>query len=115
VAPRTIKQPLERHSRKHLSVVLATIEAPDASADPIRMAFTGYASAGDGGFRGRGCSMCNTAVERGALDPGAGGPSLPTWSGSLGRSGTPSAMHSVLSRSTGPPTSASWRPSSPRR
>ena len=78
MASRTIKQPLERYSRKHLSVVLATIEAPDASTDPIRMAFTGYAPASEGWFRGRGCLMCNTAVERGALDPGAGGPSLPT-------------------------------------
>lgn len=63
---------LEHYSRKHLSDVLAPIEAPDASADAIRKAFTGYASASEGWFRGRGCLMCNTAVERGALDPASG-------------------------------------------
>ena len=62
---------LERYSRKHLTAVLAPIEAPDAGADAIRRAFTGYASASEGWFQGRGCLMCNTAVERGALDPGS--------------------------------------------
>lgn len=63
---------LERYSHKHLTAVLAPIEAPDAGADAIRRAFTGYAAASDGWFRGRGCLMCNTAVERGALDPASG-------------------------------------------
>ncbi|NNF87750.1 MAG: TetR/AcrR family transcriptional regulator, partial [Acidimicrobiia bacterium] len=63
---------LERYSREHLSRVLAPIEAPEAGADAIRDAFTGYASASTGWFAGRGCLMCNTAVERGALDPGSG-------------------------------------------
>ena len=63
---------LERYSRKHLTRVLAPIEVPDAGADAIRQAFTGYASASEGWFQGRGCLMCNTAVERGALDPGSG-------------------------------------------
>jgi TetR/AcrR family transcriptional repressor of nem operon len=62
---------LERYSREHLSNVLAPIEASDASVDAIRRAFTGYASASDGWARGRGCLMCNTAVERAALDPGS--------------------------------------------
>ncbi len=62
---------LERYSQKHLSVVLAPIEAPDAGLAAIREAFTGYASASEGWFRGRGCLMCNTAVERGPLDPGS--------------------------------------------
>lgn len=63
---------LERYSRTNLSAVLAPIEAPDASVDAIRKAFAGYASASDGRFRGRGCLMCNTAVERAALDPASG-------------------------------------------
>ncbi len=63
---------LERYSRKHLSAVLAPIEAADAGPDAIRTAFTGYASASEGWFFGRGCLMCNTAVERGALDPASG-------------------------------------------
>ena len=63
---------LERYDRKHLSGVLAPIEAPDASVDAIKRAFTGYASASEGWFRGRGCLLCNTAVERGPLDPASG-------------------------------------------
>ncbi len=63
---------LERYSQEHLSAVLAPIEAPGAGVDAIREAFAGYASASDGWVRGRGCLLCNTAVERAALDPGAG-------------------------------------------
>ncbi len=62
---------LERYSREHLSRVLAPIEEPDAGADAIREAFAGYASAGSGWARGRGCLLCNTAVERAALDQGS--------------------------------------------
>ncbi len=62
---------LERYNREHLSRVLAPIEAADAGVDAIRSAFMGYASASEGWFYGRGCLMCNTAVERGALDPGS--------------------------------------------
>ena len=62
---------LERYSEVHLSRVLAPIEAPDADASSIRIAFAGYASAIDGSFNGLGCLMANTAVERAALDPGA--------------------------------------------
>ncbi len=63
---------LERYSQKHLSSVLAPIERPDAGVDAIRQAFSGYASATEGWFFGRGCLMCNTAVERGAADPASG-------------------------------------------
>ena len=62
---------LERYDQEHLSNVLAPVEAPDAGADAIRQAFDGYASASEGWARGRGCLMCNTAVERAALDPGS--------------------------------------------
>ena len=61
---------LERYDQEHLSNVLAPIEAPDAGADTIRDAFAGYAAASEGWERGRGCLLCNTAVERAALDPG---------------------------------------------
>ena len=60
---------LERYADRHLTRVLAPIEAPGAGVDAIRRAFDGYASAGEGWARGRGCLMCNTAVERSALDP----------------------------------------------
>lgn len=62
---------LERYGQEHLSNVLAPIEAPEAGLDAIRGAFDSYAEASDGWVRGRGCLMCNTAVERAALDPGA--------------------------------------------
>ena len=62
---------LERYSQEHLSRVLAPIEAPNAGADAIRQAFADYAAASKGWARGRGCLMCNTAVERAALDPGS--------------------------------------------
>ncbi len=63
---------LEYYNSKHLSRVLAPLEAPDASIDEISQAFHGYALASEGPFRGLGCLMCNTAVERGALDPRSG-------------------------------------------
>lgn len=63
---------LEHYNRKHLTSVLAPIEAADAGVEAIRQAFTGYATASEGWFQGRGCLMCNTAVERGALDPASG-------------------------------------------
>ncbi len=62
---------LERYSEINLSRVLAPIEAPDANAKSIRSAFLGYAKAGETRFRGLGCLMANTAVERAALDPGS--------------------------------------------
>lgn len=62
---------LERYSQIHLSRVLAPIEAPDANAASIREAFLGYASASKTQYRGLGCLMANTAVERAALDPGS--------------------------------------------
>ena len=63
---------LEHYSENHLTRVLAPIEAPDADLDAIKRAFAGYASASEGWFQGRGCLMCNTAVERAALDPASG-------------------------------------------
>ena len=63
---------LEHYDGKHLSRMLADIEAPDAGVEAIGRAFAGYASASDGPFNGRGCLMCNTAVERAALDPASG-------------------------------------------
>ncbi|MEM7274901.1 MAG: TetR/AcrR family transcriptional regulator [Actinomycetota bacterium] len=62
---------LERYAAHHLSGVIGPVEAADAGPDAIRQAFDGYANASDGWAQGRGCLLCNTAVERGALDPGA--------------------------------------------
>ena len=63
---------LEHYNNKHLTRVLSPIEAPDAGVDAIRQAFAEYASASEGWFYGQGCLMCNTAVERGSLDPASG-------------------------------------------
>ena len=63
---------LEHYNNNHLTRVLAPLEAPDASIEAIRYAFYDYASASEGAFNGLGCLMCNTAVERSALDPGSG-------------------------------------------
>ncbi len=63
---------LAHYDREHLTRVLAPIEAPDAGLGAILRAFDGYASASEGWFHGRGCLLCNTAVERAALDPGSG-------------------------------------------
>jgi TetR/AcrR family transcriptional repressor of nem operon len=62
---------LKRYGEVHLSRVLAPIENPDANAATIRTAFLGYAAAIDSKYRGLGCLMANTAVERAALDPGS--------------------------------------------
>ena len=56
------------YSENNLARVLAPIEAPDAGTFAIQQAFLGYANASKGWFLGRGCLMCNTAVERAALD-----------------------------------------------
>jgi TetR/AcrR family transcriptional repressor of nem operon len=63
---------LERYAAHHLSQVLEPVEGPGAGVEAIREAFGSYAEASDGWARGRGCLLCNTAVERGALEPGAG-------------------------------------------
>lgn len=62
---------LERYSDINLTRVLAPIEAEDANAQSIKDAFLGYAAASETKYRGLGCLMANTAVERAALDPGS--------------------------------------------
>ena len=63
---------LDHYNSNHLTRVLAPVEAPGAGIREIKQAFYGYASAIEGAFRGLGCLMCNTAAERGALDPSTG-------------------------------------------
>jgi TetR/AcrR family transcriptional repressor of nem operon len=63
---------LERYNEIHLSRVIAPIEKHDADTNSIRVAFGGYASASSGWARGKGCLMCNTSVERGALSDESG-------------------------------------------
>ena len=98
---------LERYDEHHLSGVLAPLEAPGAGADAIREAFEGYASASEGWARGRGCLLCNTAVERAALDPGARRHVDAISHGSTGRSVMRSRMRKPLATSIRRPTSRS--------
>lgn len=63
---------LERYDALHLSRVIAPFEQEGAGLDGILTAFYHYAKASEGNYKGLGCLMCNTAVERGALDPGSG-------------------------------------------
>jgi TetR/AcrR family transcriptional repressor of nem operon len=63
---------LERYNENHLSRVIAPIEASDSDVDSIRTAFAGYASASTGWARGKGCLLCNTSSERGALPVDSG-------------------------------------------
>ncbi|MGI9605156.1 MAG: TetR/AcrR family transcriptional regulator [Acidimicrobiales bacterium] len=58
---------LDQYNAKHLSAVLAAVEAIDAGPDSIRSTFEGFASASEDWAQGRGCLLCNTAVERSAL------------------------------------------------
>ncbi|MEM7337804.1 MAG: TetR/AcrR family transcriptional regulator [Actinomycetota bacterium] len=60
---------LERYNEHHLSVLMAPLETPDAGVDTIRRAFSAYGVIAGGDRWGRGCLLCNTAVERAALDP----------------------------------------------
>ena len=62
---------LAHYDDHHLARVLFPLEAEGAQLDSIRQAFRSYAAASEGPFNGLGCLMCNTAVERGALEPGS--------------------------------------------
>jgi len=55
---------LEHYNRKHLTRVLGPLEAPDAGLESVLEAFDSYARASQGWASGRGCLLCNTAVER---------------------------------------------------
>jgi len=63
---------LDHYNATSLSAVLAAVEADDAGPDAIRSTFAGFASASEDWAQGRGCLLCNTAVERAVLDPASG-------------------------------------------
>lgn len=62
---------LGHYAKHHLTRTLAQLEADDAAAEAIVASFTNYGRSAEESFRGLGCLLCNTAVERGALDPGS--------------------------------------------
>ena len=63
---------LDHYNATSLSAVLAATEAADAGVDAIRSTFEGFASASEDWAQGRGCLLCNTAVERAVLDSASG-------------------------------------------
>jgi TetR/AcrR family transcriptional repressor of nem operon len=63
---------LDHYNATSLTAVLAAVEAVDAGPDAIRSTFAGFASASEDWAQGRGCLLCNTAVERAVLDPACG-------------------------------------------
>ncbi|MGI9616043.1 MAG: TetR/AcrR family transcriptional regulator [Acidimicrobiales bacterium] len=63
---------LDHYNATSLTAVLAASEAADAGTDAIRSTFAGFASASEDWAQGRGCLLCNTAIERAVLDPASG-------------------------------------------
>ena len=63
---------LDHYNATSLTAVLAATEAADAGTDAIRSTFAGFASASEDWAQGRGCLLCNTAIERAVLDPASG-------------------------------------------
>ena len=63
---------LDHYNATSLTAVLTAVEAVDAGPDAIRSTFLGFASASEDWAQGRGCLLCNTAVERSVLDPACG-------------------------------------------
>ncbi len=63
---------LDHYNATSLSAVLAAVEAPGAGLDAIRTTFEGFARASEDWARGRGCLLCNTAVERVTLVDASG-------------------------------------------
>ena len=64
---------LERYNHKVVQRSFSPLEGADAGVEEIRTLLSFYASAGEGPAAGRGCLLCNTAVEFGPVDPtGAG-------------------------------------------
>ena len=63
---------LDHYNATSLTAVLAATEATDAGTDAIRSTFAGFASASEDWAQGRGCLLCNTAIERAVLDPASG-------------------------------------------
>lgn len=64
---------LERYDEEVIERNFSPLEAPGAGTEEIRALLEFYASASKGPASGRGCLLCNTAVEFGPLDPGGAG------------------------------------------
>lgn len=60
---------LERYNNEIIDRRFGPLERPDADLGDIRALLEFYGSAGNGPAAGRGCLLCNTAVEFGPNDP----------------------------------------------
>ena len=63
---------LDRYNSTSLTAVLSAVESDVIGLDAIRSTFLGFASASEDWAQGRGCLLCNTALERSVLDPSTG-------------------------------------------
>ena len=64
---------LERYNQKVVERNFGPLEAPDAGIEEVRFLLEFFASAIHGPVAGRGCLLCNTAVEFGPEDPSGAG------------------------------------------
>ncbi len=64
---------LERYDNRIVEKNFGPLEASNAGIDEIRSLFQFFAAAIDGPSAGRGCLLCNTAVEFGPQDPTGSG------------------------------------------
>ena len=64
---------LERYDDDVIERSFGPLETPRAGIEEIRALLAFYARASQGPAAGRGCLLCNTAVEFGPVDPGGAG------------------------------------------
>ncbi len=67
------EEALARYDAEVVGRSFGPLETPEAGVDEVRALFAFYGSAGDGPAAGRGCLLCNTAVEFGPDDIGGAG------------------------------------------
>ncbi|MDQ6982824.1 MAG: TetR/AcrR family transcriptional regulator, partial [Mariprofundus sp.] len=66
------EEALDRYNREVVDRNFGPLEAPTAGVKEIRELLMFFASASNGSASGRGCLLCNTAVEFGPVDPTGG-------------------------------------------
>jgi len=64
---------LQRYDDEVIARSYGPLESPDAGVAEVRALLGFYAHAADGPVHGRGCLLCNTAVELGPNDPSGAG------------------------------------------
>ena len=70
---RLFEAALERYDEEVIERNFGPLETPRAGTEEIRALLEFYASSGKGPASGRGCLLCNTAIEFGPVDPGGAG------------------------------------------